>query len=475
LQGLHQELQGLSSILWQPRFGFAWSPHALHGTVIRGGVGLFNDAFPAVFTDNFASNAPGVNSFFVSGSNIAPGETLNGGNLFAQAAANNVGLINGFKNNQTLAQIQANVPNFAPPSLFSANKQTRIAQFQKWSLEVQQAIGKNSSFDVAYNGNHSIHDLVDRSGVNAFCSPGVGACANVPAFVGLPAAPFDPRFGAVSLLDTNGISNYEGVTFSFKHNVNGGWGKGVFQANYTYSHAFDDVSNGGNPNVFFSATSVTTAINPFNTRQNYGPSDYDIRHYFSSSYVWELPVRRALLGHGWAPLVDGWQVSGTVFVRSGLPYSVIDGGLDGLLSAQGFGPGGVVLPQFLGGPISSCGEGAATGATPCLTTAQFVPSTSETNFIGGLRNKFRGPGYWNTDFTAQKMTKIPHWEAGQFGLAFQFFNLFNHPNFNLPNNNLTGALGSISSAVSEPTSILGSGLGGDASVRIIQVKASVTF
>jgi hypothetical protein len=475
LQGLHQELQGLSTILWQPRFGFAWSPFGLRGTVVRGGVGLFNDAFPAVFTDNFASNAPGVNTFFVSGNNIAPGETLNGGNIFAQAAADNVGLINGFKGNQTLAQIQANVPNFAPPSLFSANKTTKIAQFQKWSLEVQQAIGKNSSFDVAYNGNHSIHDLVDRNGVNGFCSPGaVGtACATVPAFTGLPATPFDPRFGTVSLLDTGGISNYEGVTFSFKHNINGGWGKGVLQANYTYSHAFDEVSNGGNPNVFFSLTSVTSTVNPFNIRQNYGPSDYDVRHYFSSSYVWELPVRRALFGHGWAPLVDGWQVSGTIFVRSGLPYSVVDGGLDGLLSAQGYG--GSVLPQFLGGPIASCGAGAATGVMPCLTTAQFVPSTTEANFIGGLRNIFRGPGYWNTDFTVQKQTQIPHWEKGQFGLAFQFFNLFNHPNFAQPNNNLTGALGSIASAVSEPTSILGSGLGGDASVRIIQVKASVTF
>jgi Carboxypeptidase regulatory-like domain/TonB-dependent Receptor Plug Domain len=473
LQGLHQELQGLSSILWQPRFGFAWSPRGSRSTVIRGGMGLFNDAFPAVFTDNFASNAPGVNTFVVAGSNIAPGETLNGGNLFAQAAASNVGLINGFKNNETLAQIQANVPNFAPPSLFSANKETKIAQFQKWSLEIQQALGKNSSFDVSYNGNHSIHDLVDRNGVNAFCTPGVGACATVPAFVGLPAAPFDPRFGTVSLLDTNGISNYEGVTFSFKHNINGGWGKGVLFANYTYSHAFDDVSNGGDPNVFFSGTSVTEAVNPFNIHDNYGPSDYDVRNYFNASYVWELPLRRVLLGHGWAPLVDGWQVSGTIFARSGLPYSVVDGGLDGILSAQNFG--GVVLPQFLGGPTSNCGEGAATGVTPCLTVAQFVPSGTEKNFVGGLRNIFRGPDYWNTDFTAQKLTKIPRWEKGEFGVAFQFFNLFNHPNFNLPNNDLTGALGSISSAVSEPTSILGSGLGGDASVRIIQIKTSLTF
>ena len=473
LRGLNQELQGLSSILWQPRFGFAWSPRGSRSTVVRGGIGLFNDAFPAVFTDNFASNAPGVNTFNVFGSNIAPGETLNGGNLFAQAAADNAGLINGFKNNQTLAQIQANVPAFVPPSLFSANKQSRIAQFQKWSLEIQQEVGKNSSFDIAYNGNHSIHDLVDRNGVNGFCSPGVGQCATVPNFVGLPAAPFDPRFGTVSLLDTSGISNYEGVTLSFKHNINGGWGKGVLLTNYTYSHAFDDVSNGGNPNVFFSGTSITSAINPFNIGQNYGPSDYDVRHYFSASYVWDLPVRRALLGHGWAPLVDGWQVSGTIFARTGLPYSVFDGGLDGLLSAQGFG--GSVLPQFLGGPTSSCGEGAASGAAPCLTTAQFAPSLSEKNFIGGLRNIFRGPNYWNTDFTAQKQTKIPRWEKGQFGLAFQFFNLFNHPNFNLPNNNLTGALGSIASAVSEPTSILGSGLGGDASVRIIQVKTTLTF
>ncbi len=473
LQGLHQELQGLSSILWQPRFGFAWSPRGSRSTVIRGGIGLFNDAFPAVFTDNFASNAPGVNTFVVAGSNIAPGETLNGGNLFAQAAASNVGLINGFKNNETLAQIQAKVPNFAPPSLFSANKETKIAQFQKWSLEIQQALGKNSSFDVSYNGNHSIHDLVDRNGVNAFCTPGVGACATVPAFVGLPAAPFDPRFGTVSLLDTSAISNYEGLTFSFKHNISGGWGKGVLLANYTYSHAFDDVSNGGDPNVFFSGTSVTSAVNPFNIHDNYGPSDYDVRNYFNASYVWELPLRRALLGHGWAPLVDGWQVSGTIFARSGLPYSVVDGGLDGVLSAQNFG--GVVLPQFLGGPTSNCGEGAATGVTPCVTVAQFVPSGTEKNFVGGLRNIFRGPDYWNTDFTAQKLTKIPRWEKGEFGVAFQFFNLFNHPNFNLPNNDLTGALGSISSTVSEPTSILGSGLGGDASVRIIQIKTSLTF
>src|SRR5262249_37510973 len=155
----------------------------------------------------FASNAPGVNSFIIAGNNIAPGETLNGGNLFAPAAADNAGLLNGFRNNQTLAQIQAAVPGFRTPRLFSADRERPPAQFQKWDLEIDRTLGPNSAFSIAYNGNHSIHDLVDRNGVNAFCSPGAAgtACANVPNFAGLPANPFDPRFGTTSLLDTNGV------------------------------------------------------------------------------------------------------------------------------------------------------------------------------------------------------------------------------------------------------------------------------
>ena len=459
-QNLHQMLQGLASILWQPRIGFAWQPFGWHNTVVRGGFGLFNDAFPGVFVDNFAGNAPGVNAFVVAGGNIAPGETLNGGSVFTQAAADNVGLINGFKNNETLAQIQAAVPGFAPPTLFSAERHTRIPQYQKWNLDVQHQFGTGTSVAVSYTGNHSVYDLVNRSGVNAF------------GFGNLPDAPFDPRFGTVNLLATDGVSNYNGVTFSFKQNIHG-WGSGVLQANYTYSHAFDDVSNGGNAGVPFNFVAVTATVDPFNIRDNYGPADYDVRHSFNANYVWVLPIRRALRGHGFAPLVDGWSVSGTFFARTGFPYSVVDGNLDAALSQQNYA--GFALPQFLGGPTSRCGEGAATGVTPCLAASQFVKAGTETGFTPGLRNIFRGPNYWNSDFTAQKLTKIPRWERGEFGLAFQFFNVFNHPNFALPNSNLTGALGSISSLVSEPTSILGAGLGGDAAPRIIQLKASLKF
>ena len=49
-----------------------------------------------------------------------------------------------------------------------------------------------------------------------------------------------------------------------------------------------------------------------------------MRHSFNANYVWELPVKTALRGHGPDYLVKGWQVSGTVFARTGFPYTVID-------------------------------------------------------------------------------------------------------------------------------------------------------
>ena len=77
-----------------------------------------------------------------------------------------------------------------------------------------------------------------------------------------------------------------------------------------------------------------------------------------------------------------------------------------------------------------------------------------------------------------KNTAIPHWERANFGIGFQFYNLFNHPNFFTPNNDSSSgasAFGLITSAASGPTSILGAGLGGDSSPRIIQLKAQLTF
>jgi hypothetical protein len=213
-------------------------------------------------------------------------------------------------------------------------------------------------------------------------------------------------------------------------------------------------------------------------RNNYGPSDYDVRNSLVGNYVWQLPIRKALRGHGWAPLVEGWQVAGTVFARSGYPFTVVDSAAAGALAGVlDFGP---VYPQPITGAkvsIGNCREAAGAG-TACLNSNAFPTAGTETGFgSNGLRNNFRSSGFFSTDFSVMKKTKIPRWERGELGVGVQMFNAFNHPNFGPPINDIaTGtAFGTVQTMVSPPTSILASFLGGDASSRMIQLKGSLTF
>jgi outer membrane receptor protein involved in Fe transport len=476
--GLHQMLQGLDNILWQPRIGIAWQPFGTtHQTVVRGGVGLFNDAFPGVLVDGFAGNAVAVNTFVAQGAPISPAETV-GGNLFTAAAADNTAFLNGFANGLNFNQIAAAVPGFTPPNLFAADRHVHIAQYQKYNLEIEQGFGPNTSVSVGYVGNHGIHEIIQNNALNGFCDPTSGnpVCPGV-AFVGLPTAPTDPAFGTVTQYQTGGISNYNGLTVSAQHRFVGVV-KGVVGFNYTYGHALDYASNGGTTNIPFTfSNSFATPQDPNNPRGSYGPADYDVRHTINANYVIQLPIRAMLRGHGFAALVDGWQVSGTVFYHTGLPFTVFDGSATGDLRGSNYGS--FIYPQLVG-PVNTNCKGSAT-VTPCFSNANFVPSETEGSFSTGLRNAFRGPGYSDADFGITKNTKIPHWERGTFGLGFQFYNVFNHPNFFTPFNGLAPAntsnpfFGVITSAVSGPTSILGAGLGGDSSPRIIQLKAQLSF
>jgi len=206
-----------------------------------------------------------------------------------------------------------------------------------------------------------------------------------------------------------------------------------------------------------------------------------------------VPVKAILQGHGFDRLVQGWQVSGTVFVHSGLPYTAIDWGESGNLAPNNFGGPIYAVPVGPLGAQGPCGKGAAIPAAPhpCLSNALFVRSGCETGFDTGKlgpsgscsgsvafaqgRNHFRGPHYFNTDFTILKNTKIPGWENAVLGIGFQFFNVLNHPNFHLPDNNSSdGTFGQILSMAQPPTSILGA-LGGDTSARMIQLKVQLQF
>jgi hypothetical protein len=203
-----------------------------------------------------------------------------------------------------------------------------------------------------------------------------------------------------------------------------------------------------------------------------------VRHYISANYVWDDLFRHILKKGGPNALVGGWTISGTVFYRTGQPFTVVDSAASLALAANNFFNVALFATPVQPG-YNSCGAAAVNPDTPCPALTQFAPSTGmPTGFGNQTRNQYRGPGYFDTDMSIMKNFKIPHWEAARFGVGFQFFNLFNHPNFDKPVEDIAqgpGFFGTIQNTVSAPTSIFGSFVNADASGRIIQLRAQFVF
>jgi hypothetical protein len=335
--------------------------------------------------------------------------------------------------------------------------------YQEWNLQVQHALGEQTSVSVNYVGNHGIHEAAQFNALNAYCP--VSVCPF--GFAGLPSAPPDPRFGTVNELRSGAVSNYNGLTFTAQHRFAHGL---QLQANYTWSHALDEISNGGF--LQFNYGTNASLLNPVSNsglrQYNYGNADYDARHSFSASYVWLVPK-------GPSEFLKGWQVSGVVFERTGLPFTVVDTATSQQLG--GFNYGGGTYANFLGGPMAGC----STPKQPCLQASQFsspiaLAQQGPGAFGAQRRNQFYGPGFFDTDMSLVKNTRLPGYERAQLGFGVQIYNLFNHPNFDQPVNDVSDSrFGQIVRTVSAPTSLLGSGLGGDASPRMVQLLAPFSF
>jgi hypothetical protein len=365
---------------------------------------------------------------------------------------------------------------FTPPAITYTPPFSHVPQYQKWSLEIQQGFGANTSVTISYSGNHGIHESVLDGGLNAYDAKGFGD---------LPKTVPDPRFGFAEGVFNDGISNYNGLSLSVTHR----YATGQISASYTYSHALDEISNGAfspfTSQIFFSTnTSPTFQEDPYNLRASmYASADNDVRHYFELQYQWELPFKKLTFGHGPDSVLKGWNVAGTLLARSGFPFTAIDSGATSAVGITNFGP----TPSFSTlGPwifvtppsgISTTCSGVGVVGTPCLNLSAFPTSGSETSFAYGARNAFRGPGYWNSDFSVWKALKvIPHWESAELDLGFQFYNIFNHPNFDNPVDDIANPSAfQVQRALSPATTVYGVALGADASPRIAQLKAQFKF
>jgi len=477
--GLHQALPSYQRIGWEPRLGFAWQPLGQGKTVIRGGIGMFADIFPGTVATLFDTNAPDRASFITTGL-LAPGLA---GSAQTAAMTSNAAFLGGFNSGLNLGQISAAVPGFSPPAFTNSARNIRYPTYAEWNFEVQQALGTKDSFSINYVGNHGANLAAENAGLNAYCdgvtpTPAASCLGTlgIGSFVGLPATVPDARFSTITEVGNYGVSNYNGMIASYTRRVSDAF---QLQASFTWSHALDDISNGGFlPFSLDTNASILTPQNPYCFRcSNYGNADYDVRKQFNATYLWHTPK----LHNFFLNALADWTISGTFFYRTGLPFTVTDGGSTGVLS--GFGYGDTVFADTNVGPLSCSSSNVFDNyrTTPaCMTAAEFTSPVSAATGIGTLgnerRNQVYGPSFFDTDITVMKNFRMPHWEGAELQVGAQAFNVLNHPNFDQPVGDLVNPqFGYSIRTVATPTSIFGSFLGADAAPRALQIRAQLRF
>jgi hypothetical protein len=460
-----------------PRIGVAWSP--LTKLTVRAGYGIYFDR-GELFSYLSPSAGSGFNGPF--GVTLAP--------PFVQpvAAAKNANLSVPFGTvtppppPATAAGFLASLPNLAQtacgfpgcwptgnlfgPFLFGGyDIHNKLPYTQNWTLDLQYQISTNWIFEVGYVGNHGTHEVLPipfnqpgiatpTNSVNGQTSSYGGTSPlnldNEPVFTNefsgnAPIRVPFPGYDMNSVLyEAEGISNYSALQVQVHKRLSNGF---QLTGSYTWSHALDEQSGLG---LFF------TGNNPLVPKASYASADFDQTHVFLVNYSYTIPtvVKSKALGQ----VVNGWIIGGQTVAESGQPYSVYD--FSGSVGSLFFG-----TSDFIGNPIVSLKPGVTpaqaklqgtlgvNAGNPVLNANDFAPQflapgtngvppcdatgcdQFESLYGASGRNLFRGPFQVRFDMSLAKEFPI----KDRFRLRFRVdaFNLFNHPDFDAPNNNVT--------------------------------------
>jgi len=486
--GLEHVFSSTPLAILQPRTAIAWQFEPK--TVVRAGFGLFSDILPGSIADVVGVNPPYVKTFqggllgTVGGTAIVP--AVPDSAVDATVAANQA-FGSGFPQGQlSCASVQSSPSTCLPPVAITAMPDGKLhaPYFMEWSLGLEHQLGSTASIHAQYVGTRAVNQpyLTQVNGDQTVCD---GCFAPFPY-----EQPTDPRFGAVTQFSTGANSHYNGLQLSAMKRL----GHGLMgQINYTWSRCMDTVSNGGF--LQFSAGGILSPL-PGDLARDYGPCDYDIRHNLNAQYVYQLPVKVGNRSLGYA--LNGWQVSGTAFWHSGIPFSVLStpysANGNGIVNGSGPQFASVVpgVPLYEHKPIPGVTQpGTVQWLNPDAFVSTVDPSTgacfggdSPKNCqFGNLgRNALRGPNFTWSDFYLTKW--FPLTERVKMRFDVQFFNVFNHPNFGLPSMVLAGipgkpstqtGFGALTYTTSPPTGLLGVGLGGDSTPRMIAFQVRLEF
>lgn len=211
-------MPSLQKIGWEPRFGFAYLPFGSGTrTTIRGGFGMFADAFPGIIADDLLNNAPSNVPFAIYGPAFGgdPTAALVPGapdSSEGNAVASNKAFVKAFSTGGSYDTISAAVAGFSAPSV--TNPETKIDNptYEEWSMAVEQQVTRFDTLSIMYVGNRTYHDPELNNGINVFNGGGA------PGFSELStsAAP-NNNFGSVTEVSSSSSSNYNGVVLSAQH------------------------------------------------------------------------------------------------------------------------------------------------------------------------------------------------------------------------------------------------------------------
>jgi outer membrane receptor protein involved in Fe transport len=394
-----------------PRVGVAWDVFGDGKTSLRGGYGIGYERNFGNVTFNMIQNPPSYAVLDVSG----------------PVSNDNFGPLAGNSGTLPLPTVGARIVD---PNIKTAYAHT-------WSASLEHEFGRSAVVAVEYSGS---------KGVNLYTI----AYPNQPGFgnmiLGMPCnsdntctSPLNSAWGAgVGYRGNQGFSIYHSlntrVTLRNFENV------GLdLTANYTWSHAIDNMSS-----TFFESAAaglysnnitvnngwfVVGLENPFNANMDRGNAEFDLPQRFNFSGSWRIPapVHSTALSY----LLKGWSINPLFTAHSGTPFSVFDTSVQ----SQAY-----ITPRAtFNGAVPTTGNGlVASPSTPntfaylTFPTASishvqmtYAPGTGFSPMSG--RDAFRGPGWWNLDAGVYKDTKLG--ERVTLQIRGEVFNLFNHANF----------------------------------------------
>jgi len=458
-----------------PRIGIAWNP--LRKLTVRAGFGLYYDR-GEFFSYLSPSAGGGFNGPF--GVTLAPPFVQP---IVAQTGATfqaPFGTTAPAQPAGTPAAFQALLPNLGQtisgdfpagnlfgPFLFGGyDINNKLPYTENWTFDLQYQAANDWLFSAGYVGNHGVHLVLPipfnqaviatpQHPVNGqiYSYGGVSPNFNLDlepvstsefsgnAPVRVPYIGYDMNS---VLYKAEGISSYNALQLQIRKRLSNGL---QFTASYTWSHALDEQSGLG---LFF------TGNNPLTPRSSYGNADFDRTHVFLINYSYTFPKLTSKKALGAA--VNGWTVGGQTIAQSGEPYSIYDfsGSVGSLYLGTSDYIGNPIVPLKPGVTYQQAQLQGTTGVNPgkpVLDVNAFAPSfvapgtngvppcdstgcdSFESLYGSSGRNVFRAPFEVRFDMTLAKEFLVN--ERVRLRINLDAFNIFNHPDFDAPNNDVT--------------------------------------